>query len=90
MSKIRTAQIRWDADVYLSAASAISDRIFMCFPVGWMVGLVAGTIYAGFHWGDLQSEYGRSVLLAVTVAQGVTYWLCCRVIRRIPTERGKS
>lgn len=86
MAKLKTAQLKYDPDTYYSAADSISDRIFLCFPAGWIVGLIAGTTYAGFHWNELQAELGRTLLLTVTVALGVTYWLCCRVIRRIPIE----
>lgn len=87
MAKLKTAQLRYDPDTYYSAAASISDRIFLCFPAGWAVGLLAGSVYAGFHWSTLQVELGRTLLLTVTVALGFTYWLCCRIIRRIPIER---
>ena len=83
MGKIKSVQVRYDQDMYGSAASSLNDYIFCCFPVGWFAGLVAGTVYAGFHWDNLQFEFGRILLLTVTVALGVTYWLSCLVVCRV-------
>lgn len=63
--------------------SEINDYIFMAFPFGWIAGVIAGAIYAGFYWHNLQVELGRTVLLAVTVTQGVTLFFITRKIKRI-------
>lgn len=83
MSKIKSVQVRWDAEIHSTASSSLHDHIFMAFPMGWFAGLIAGTVYAGFHWNNLQVELGRIMLLAVTVALGVAYWLSCRAISRV-------
>ena len=67
----------------LLTPSDINDHLFMAFPLGWMAGLLAGTVYAGFHWGNLQFELGRTLLAAVTVAQCVTAFLITRQVKRI-------
>ena len=87
MARLKTVKMRYDPDVHYSAASAISDRIFLCFPAGWVAGVVAGSVYAGFHWNNLQAELGRTMVLAVTVSLGAAYWLCCRVARNIYDEK---
>ena len=64
-------------------ASDINDRIFFAFPAGWAVGLIAGSVYAGFHWNDLKPELGRTLLMAVTVSQVVTLLLTMIILRRM-------
>lgn len=64
-------------------ASAINDRIFLAFPAGWIVGVLAGSIWAGVHWDSLKPELGRTLLIAVTVSQAVTLILTMIILRRM-------
>lgn len=84
---MKVARIEYDPAVYDTAAASISDRIFMCFPAGFSVGLIAGTLYASFNWHNLQQEFGRAIVIGMSVGFCLTYWLCCRVIRRITKSK---
>lgn len=64
----------------------INDRLFIAFPLGWMAGLAAGVVYSVFHWHNLQTELGRTLLIAVTVSQAVTLALTMLIVRRISKE----
>lgn len=64
-------------------ASEVNDYLFMAFPLGWGAGLIAGMIYAGFQWDNLQAELGRTLLVAVTTAQGVTLAYVTLKVRRL-------
>ena len=83
MSRIKSTRVQWDAEIHRTASSSLNDHIFLCFPAGWATGLIAGTIYAGFHWNNLQVEMGRTLLVAVTFATITAYWLSCLVVRRV-------
>ena len=87
MSKIKSSRVRWDADAYGALSTSINDRIFMAFPIGWFVGLIAGMVYACFHWDNLQQHFGNSILIVATVSLTVAYVLSCLVIGRVCGDR---
>ena len=64
-------------------ASDLNDRLFLAFPAGWFAGLIAGIVWASFHWEALKPELGRTLLIAVTTSQAVTLLLTTLIIRRI-------
>lgn len=63
------------------------DRIFFAHVAGWFAGVIAGTVYAGFYWRNLQHEFGRSMLLGVTVALVLSCWLSFLLIDRVQVRK---
>lgn len=72
-----------DGELKTVTAYELNERIFMLFPLGWVVGVIAGSVYAGFNWGDLQHELGRTLLIAVTTSQATTLIGTMVVFRRM-------
>lgn len=70
-------------------ARYINDVIFFCFPIGWIIGNIAGCVYAGFNWNNLHVEFGRSVLIATTVSSLITLVLVHFTIKRIEARLPK-
>lgn len=64
-------------------SSMVNDRIFMAFPFGWFAGVVGGAVYAAYHWHNLHHEFGRTLLVAVTLSQAVTLLMVTLIVRRI-------
>jgi hypothetical protein len=75
-------------------SSKLNDRLFLCFPAGFITGMIVGTTWAAFHRDNLQVEWVRSLLAGVTVSQLTTLLLTSIVVRKlfpasIETEGGK-
>ena len=69
-------------------AREMNERIFMAFPIGWMVGIVVGAVYSGFHWDNLRPELGRTLIFAIGSAQIttllITMWVFHRMFPKAP------
>lgn len=83
MAKMKKATVQFDPTIYYTGASYVSDRIFLWFPAGGVAGLIAGTIYAGFHLDSLRAELGAILVTTASVSTVTTYVMVHLLMRRI-------